>query len=211
MKKIIYIICSLLVFNIVFAEDIIITKETITETNINEIVEVQINIQNSYLSTRTIEISEKLPDNVELIDPLEISETKNYNGIEVNFLKWTIDIGPNEISTINYKIKPIQLGTFTLSPTTIKDSSTNDQFTSNSLSFQVNCVSNSMCGTNENYLTCPTDCPSGSSDGICDNIADGICDPDCESEPDCKKSFNYLWIILISIVLIIVLVLIFKR
>jgi len=211
MKKIIYLIFLLLISNTVIAQNITVTKETITETYVNEIVEVQINILNENSLTKTLEVSEKLPDNILLIDPLEISETKNYNGIEVNFLKWTIDIEPNEIYTISYKFKSLQLGTFTLSPTTVKDLSTEEQFTSNSLSFKVNCISNNICDNNENYLTCPQDCSSGSADGICDNIADNICDPDCESEPDCEKAFNYLWLIIGVVILVIILILILKK
>lgn len=210
MKKIFYIIFLLLVFNFVSAEEIIITKDTLTEIDINEIVEIKINILNNYQSARNLEISEKLPENIELIDS-NISETKNYNGIKVNFLKWNINIEPGQISTIIYKIKPTQLGTYTLSQTTARDIFTNNAFTSNSLSFQVNCISNNICDSKENYLTCPQDCRSGSSDGICDNIADRICDPDCESEPDCKSSFSYLWFILGIIILILVLFFIFKK
>jgi len=198
----------------VFAQEVIITKETSAESNLNDILEIKINILNGYQSPITLEISEKLPDNILLIDPQQVSETKYYNGITVNFLKWTLTINPGQVSTITYKIKPTQIGTYTLPQTTANDISTGNSFTSNTFSLNVKCLSNNICDVNENYLTCPLDCESGSNDGICDNMADSICDPDCESEPDCDNSFNSLYIILIVlgvIIFVIIITLILRK
>ncbi|MFH1209591.1 MAG: hypothetical protein V1663_02270 [archaeon] len=215
MKKIFLIFLLFFIFNIVSAQDIIITKETATEANLNDILEIKINILNNYQSTRTLEISEKLPDNILLIYPESITETKYYNGIRVNFLKWNINIEPGQVSTVSYKIKPLQLGTYTLSQTTARDIFTTDTFTSNSLSFKINCVPNNLCDSNENYLTCPIDCRSGSKDGICDSIPDSVCDSDClkSNDSDCKSSFNYLWLIIgIGVIILIIgLIFIFRK
>jgi hypothetical protein len=46
------------------------------------------------------------------------------------------------------------------------------------------CNDNSICDSNENFYTCPSDCPSGFKDGVCDGMIDGRCDPDCDKDLD---------------------------
>jgi hypothetical protein len=58
------------------------------------------------------------------------------------------------------------------------------------LSYNINnCNRDSICGSEETYLTCPVDCPLDKEDKLCLAKADGICDPDCLSgaDPDCSS------------------------
>lgn len=216
MKKLIFIlICVILVISSVFAQEVIVTKETTDNIKLNDIIEVKINILNPYSIEKTYEVSERIPNNVELIEPSQPDEVKQFNGIEANFLKWNLLISPNMISTISYKIKITELGDYSIQATDITDPLTEETFFSNGLEFSVSCNPNNECEDNENYLNCPEDCNQGASDGICNYAADGICDPDCEEEPDCKETkINILGIILIPLILAIIifgLFLIFKR
>ena len=215
MKKILTImLCMIFLINMVSAQ-VIVTKETTENIKINDIIEVKINILNPHSTEKTFEVSERLPNNVQLIEPSQPDEVKQFNGIEANYLKWNLIISPNLISTISYKIKIIELGDYSIQATDVTDPLTQENYLSNSLEFSVACNPNNQCGTNENYLNCPEDCSQGASDGICEYAADGICDPDCEEEPDCKKGgTNLLIIILIPLVLAIIvfgLFLLFKK
>ncbi len=214
MKKIILLILSIsLILNLVQAQEIRITKETNQDIELNDVIEVKINILNSYNTEKVFEISERLPNNIELIEPNKPDEVKKYNGIEANFLKWNLIISPNKISTLNYKIKIKYLGEYSIQPTTITDINNDNTFFSNSLEFNVKCTPNNACETDENYLNCPEDCSQSISDGICNYALDNMCDPDCLEDPDCKKTnlFNIILFSLILIILIIIFYFIFKK
>jgi len=216
MKKLIILIISIILLaNLISAQEVIVTKETTENIKINDIIEVKINILNPYSTEKTYEVSERIPNNIELIEPSQPDEVKQFNGIEANFLKWNLLISPNMISTISYKIKIKELGDYSIQATDITDSLTEEVYFSNSLEFSVDCNPNNQCEENENYLNCPEDCDKGAADGICNYAADGICDPDCEEEPDCEETkLNILVIILIPLILaiiIFILFLLFKR
>lgn len=211
MKKItILIISIILLINIAYAEDVTVTKEINDNIKLNDIIEVKINILNPYQTEKTFQVSERLPNNIQLISPEKPDEVKKYNGIEASFLKWNIIISPNQVSTLIYKMKIKSLGDYSIQPTDITDTSNNEVYFSNSLEFRVICNPNNNCEENENYINCPEDCSQSTADGICNYLADGICDPDCIEEPDCKEAkIGSLKIIIILIILIILLFILF--
>ncbi|MFH1234407.1 MAG: hypothetical protein V1493_02240 [Candidatus Diapherotrites archaeon] len=70
------------------------------------------------------------------------------------------------------------------------------------------CNGDGMCGSSENYLSCPADCPLDKEDNYCLPEGDGICDPDCVEglDKDCgagmqavaePKGFSFLELYLI--------------
>jgi len=131
------------------------------------------------------EIKEKLPQNIDLINPLQPNQITYLNGIKAEFLKYSLEIPENKISTIEYTIKPKSLGSYTISPTSVTSDAT---YISNSAEFTVSCIPDNVCSEGENNLYCPEDCSTSIPDGICNPKLDSSCDPDCESDPDCKNS-----------------------
>jgi len=211
MKKIAILIISLiLIINLVSAQEVIVTKETNNNIKLNDVIEVKINILNPYQTERTFEVSERLPNNIQLIEPSQPDEVKKYNGIDANFLKWNLVISPTMISTISYKIKITSLGDYSIQATDVTDNFDNNVYLSNDLEFSVSCNPNNQCGGDENYLNCPGDCGESLADGICNYAADGICDPDCLEEPDCKSSkINFLNLFIACFILALIIFAIF--
>ena len=156
---------------------------------------------------------ETLPQRITLIDPDEF-ETEYYNGIPVKVLKWQITANSNEMVVINYKIKPDNLGDYSIKPTMVTYKKTNNVYKSQVFDFFVNCDSNNICEKNENSLNCAEDCKTGIKDNICDYKLDNACDPDCEEDPDCgekpKSSLTFI-ILILAVALIIYLIKRFKK
>ena len=202
------IIILILLTNSAYADEIKVTKETSSNIKLYDIIEIKINILNPYSTEKTFEVSERLPNNIELISPEKPDEIKKYNGIEAEFVKWNLIISPNKISTISYKVKISSLGDYSIQPTTLKDTSNNKVYFSNSIEFNVKCDPNNKCEDPENYLNCPEDCSASISDGICNYLSDNTCDPDCIEDPDCKK-INSLTIIIITFILAVVIFIIY--
>jgi len=214
-KTMLFMVVAMLLISIVSAQEVIVTKETSENIRINDIIEVKINILNPYSMEKNFEVSERLPHNIQLIDPSQPDEVKKYNGIDANFLKWNLIISPTMISTISYKIKITSLGDYSIQATDVRDISNDDIYFSNDLEFSVVCDPDNKCESDENYLNCPEDCAGSIADGICSYAADGVCDPDCIEEPDCKVSkinlLNLSVACLISAIIIFLIYLLIKK
>jgi len=208
MKKIIYLIILLILVNIVIAQDIQVVKESSQEINLNEIIEIQIHISNPSSIEKEFLIEEVLPNNIEVIEPTGTLIKKN-DALEVEYYNWLTTVSPGLTKTLTYKIKPLTLGDYSIAPTKVTDNSNENTYSSNSISFKVNCIPNDKCDENENSLTCSEDCSTGISDGICSYELDSACDPDCDDDPDCKKSeFNMMYLIIPFIIILVIILLI---
>jgi len=215
-KMIIFIMIAIMFANSVLAQ-IEVTKDSIPEIRLNDIIEINMRISNSYNTEKEFFIEEILPQDVQVISPEEIFIKKN-DALEVKYYKWETKVSPNSIKTITYRIKPMSLGEYSIGSTEVIDKIDSSLYSSNILNFRVMCVPNNKCDAEESSSTCPEDCQTGLKDGICDYKADGICDLDCDDEPDCRKSsfnINYiiipLGIIIIIITLFVILSWIFKK
>ena len=198
----------LISMSLAFAQNVDVVKESPSEINLNDVIEINIHVLNPYNTEREFLINENLPQDIEVIDPTIVFTKKN-DALEVKYYEWKTTISPNSIKTITYKIRPLSLGEYSIGATEVIDSLTIENYISNPITFKVKCISNNQCNANENSLTCPEDCPTGSADGICDYKADNVCDPDCDDEPDCKKSdFNMNYIIIPFIIIIFIILLI---
>ena len=206
MKKIIYLICILLIVSSVSAQELQVVKESNPEIKLGDIIEIKIHISNPSQTEKEFSIKEILPKDIEVIDPTTFS-TKRNDALEVSYYSWITLISPNSIKTITYKIKPLSLGEYSISSTKVIDNSNLNEIESNSITFKVNCVPDNKCDLKENSILCPEDCSKEISDGICIYKADGICDPDCDNEPDCEKSEFNIKTLLISFLVIIIIIL----
>jgi hypothetical protein len=207
-KTIIYAALFLILINITFAQNIDIIKESPTEIKLNEVIEIKIHVYNPSSVEKGFGIIENLPQNIEIIEPKK-TFTKMYDGLEIKYYNWEITVSPNSVKTIIYKIKPLSLGVYVITPTEVTSKSDNEILYGNPVTFNVKCIPDDKCDNGENKATCPEDCSTGTADGICDYIADGVCDPDCEKEPDCKGfNYNYLIIIFGLVIFIFILILI---
>jgi len=202
MKYITYLIFALIFLNAASAQEIQVVKDYPQEINLGDIMEIKLYISNSYSIKKEFIITENLPQNIEIIEPLETS-TKINDGLKIKYYNWKTSISPNSIKEIVYKIKPLSLGAYIIKSTEVADTSDSKIFMSNPASFDVKCSPNNQCDAEENSVNCPEDCPAGADDGICNYKADGFCDPDCEEEPDCKKSYSFLYFTAIFIIILI--------
>src|SRR3989344_7755169 len=213
MKRIIIIIIFLVLINLASAQKLEIVKESKTELIYGDNLNVKIKFNNPYNSNKIFEIKEILPQSITLVNPKN-SEIEYYNGIKVDIYKWNINAKPNEIITIEYIIKPDNLGYYSIKPTMITDTSSEEVYKSQTIDFFVTCKSNNICDEGENSLNCILDCKQSGNDNICDYKADNICDPDCEEDPDCKVdnkiNLDKKMIYIIGII-VIILIFVFVR
>ncbi|MBS3141393.1 hypothetical protein J4405_04585 [Candidatus Woesearchaeota archaeon] len=197
----------ILLINIAAAE-VEVVKQVNKNFNFNEEIKVTIKIANKGPSS-SFEIKERLPSDIELINPSKPNQITYLNGIQAEFLKYSLEIPENKISTIEYTFKPKSLGSYTISPTSV---SSDAVYLSNSAEFTVSCIPDGTCSDAENNLYCPEDCSTSIPDGICNPKLDSSCDPDCESDPDCKgsqgSSFSFK-LLLIPLAVILVLIIIY--
>jgi len=205
MRKIMLLVVILLFSSLVVAQEVKVVKEAVNEIKFNEILEVKISVSNPTGIEKEFEITEKLPQGVVLVEPNYADNIEMHNGIEVRYFEWVIKVPAEKVSSLSYKIRPDQLGDYTISPTTIRDRSGGGIYLSQSLSFFVSCVFNNVCEEGESFFTCPQDCKSGAKDGICVYEADDICDPDCSSEPDCEGVFNSSYLLIGSVLVIVII------
>ena len=134
MKKIIIIILFLVLINLVYAQEIEVIKEAKNNIFYQDNLEVNIKFKNPYNNSRIFSIKEILPQGISLVNP-DKAEIELHNGIKVNIYNWEINASPNNIVTINYIIKPNNLGSYTLRPSIIKDKLNNNIYLSNSFDF----------------------------------------------------------------------------
>mgnify|MGYP001595589470 FL=1 len=206
MKKILLLNFGIFIISVSAQQTINVAKESQDNIKLGDILSVDIKINNLENAEKHYEVREAIPQGVTLIDPDKPNEIEKHNALEVMLYKWDIIIPKNQVFNLNYKIKPNQVGEYTISPTKVIDSETKDMFLSESKHVIVSCIPNNICDENENYLNCPQDCGASIADGICNYKADGICDPDCEKEPDCKNiaSNNSSYTIIILVVLLLI-------
>jgi hypothetical protein len=188
-KYIILFILSTFFVGLVNA-DLDVIKQAPSEINFGSILEVNITIEN----LEDKEITASVKEFVVGCDPVDPKEfiipeiPNNMIAISPPYYLWNITLQPNSNYIITYRVRPLNFGKLSLSPTEVKTSS-EETFYSNSLTILIKPKSNGICEpeNGENYHTNPVDCPSGSSDGYCDLIEEGICDPDCleGADPDC--------------------------
>ena len=184
MKKIIYLLVFLVLFNSVYALDI--EKIYPAEVSTGQIINIEIKVTNDLTSTAIFKLKEQLPNNVKFISP---AEPDGYSG-EVNlpYFEETFSLAPQETFSFTYSVKVDIPGALSLSPTTIVKLDDNQRFFSEPIQIQIDCIPDGLCQDNDNFLNCPQDCPSGSEDNYCDLQIDGVCDSDCtEEDVDCDK------------------------
>ena len=215
-KLILFIVLILININIVFADDIAITRDIQKEIQYGNELKVTLTITNNVQARKTLELRERLPLNVDLIEPKEPSERRMFNAVEVFFLQWTIALEPSEKKVISYTIKPNKVGDYTIVGAEALDLVTETAYNGLQSQFDVLCSQDNVCNLDigENYQTCPSDCSTGLQDGICNAIIDNQCDLDCTKDPDCKgKGINFLYIVIpiVLITIIIMLIYFFKR
>lgn len=212
MKKILVLVFALLLALPVFAQESVQVVRKVQENAIaGSIVTVQINVFNPYNDERIFSIEEKLPNDIQMIEPSEPHETRFFNGIKASFLKWKKTISPGSIASFSYKMKLLSSGYYSMSPTTVIDVKTSTKIQGTPASILVSCVPDNKCGKNENYLNCRQDCKPDAGDGVC-NPGPKLCDPDCEGGEKCDKGgidIN-IWYIVIPISLIGIAFFVFK-
>ncbi|MBI4159387.1 hypothetical protein HY500_03975 [Candidatus Woesearchaeota archaeon] len=213
MKKSFLLILAVLVLVLpVFSqEEIQVVREVQESAREGDIVNVQINIFNPYPEERVLSIEEKLPNDIQMIEPSEPHETRFFNGIKASFLRWEKTIGPKSVSSFNYRMKLLSSGYYSLSPTKVIDVKTTTKIQGTPVSILVTCVSDKVCGKNENYMNCRQDCKPDAEDGVC-NPDPSLCDPDCEGGEKCDKGGIdiSIWYIIIPISLIGIAFFVFK-
>jgi len=182
---------TLFFLQISYASNIEITKTSKSKITIGDELEVEISISNLENSEIEVSVKEQIT-NADPVQPESFYTKKCQVGfcVEPPFYMWNVTLSPLSTYTIDYKIKPLSFGNFSIPPTEVKTSS-GELFYSNRLNVIVHCITNGICQPDkgENYFTCPEDCPSGSADDVCDLIKDGRCDPDCvpSADPDCSE------------------------
>jgi hypothetical protein len=210
MKKILLIF--LILIAIANAQQANVVRDAPDTIRLQDVLSVNININNPENIKRSYQIIEVIPQAVTLVQPKEPDEIEKRNALSIKLFKWEIDVEPNKIITLNYKIKPDNVGEYTLNPTKVIDLTTNDVFLSEPEQVLVLCLPDKQCEGDENSVNCPEDCKTGAKDGICDYKSDGICDPDCIEEPDCKNktSSSNIYFILIGIIGFICIIFLLK-
>ena len=215
--KIILLIMFLLLLGLANAQQILVIKETKNEIQLDDILEIKININNPYNKDLKVEVLEALPKGVTLIDPSKPDKIEFHDALEESFFRWEVNIPANKITTLKYKIKPDNLGEYTLPKTKVTSLANNEVYLSDPLTINVLCNPNNICEENENSLNCAADCSTGLKDGICDYKADGKCDLDCDYDPDCGKVREpniinkYLVFYIIGIVFILIFIFLLRK
>ncbi len=165
----------------------LVTRESASNINYGDILEVNISIFNNESSDKEVFVYEQVQD-AEFIQPSKPSYTVSKN--QIPFFKWQFSVPSEKIKVISYKIKPLTIGEYKSAPTKIVVD--DKSYYSSSLKVKVNCFIDGVCSAGENFLNCREDCESGMEDGICDNLVEGRCDPDCADDSDCEeKKLNF--------------------
>ena len=212
MKKIIFLIFLVLI-SLVNAQQINVVKDAPDAIKLQDILNVDISINNPEDIKKSYEIVEIIPQGFTLIQPSQPDDIEQRDALLIMLYRWKTDIQPKNVFTINYKIKPNEVGEYTIPPTKVIDLSDNNIYLSEPKQILVLCNPDNMCEENENSVNCPEDCKGSLKDGICEYKADGICDPDCEEEPDCKNlsSNYYIYLIIISLFILTTIIFVISK
>ncbi|MAG47817.1 hypothetical protein CL617_04380 [archaeon] len=205
----------LLQLSIVNAQEVTVDRVLLNEVRYNEDLRISLSLTNNLAVKKTFELNERLPVNVELIQPAQPTEVKNFNAVEVMFLKWDVELNPSESKVVSYTIRPQRVGEFTIVGAEVLDLTSASTYSGIQSPFDVSCILDNICNLDigENYQTCVADCDTGLGDGICNAIPDNQCDPDCTSDPDCTGSGFNIWYVIIPVILVIIgfLIYFFKK
>ena len=216
-KLTLLIVILLLNLPVIYAQtdDVTITRDIQKQIRYGNELKISLSLTNSLQEKKTLELRERLPLNVKLIQPNEPSERKNFNAVEVSFLVWNLQLDAGQKKIVSYIIKPEKVGEYTIIGSEAIDPVTSKTYNGIQSQFDVLCLPDNVCNLDigENFQTCQSDCPTGLQDGICNAILDNQCDLDCTKDPDCKdKGFNIFYIIIpIIIIGIIALIYFFKK
>lgn len=179
-------ICCLLLTTLVNSQDIIVTKDAPKQIEVGEILKATIQIENKRNEKVNLTVTEQI-GSAEVIDPEAIyPETpKDIIAWHAPYFEWNVIVKPNSVEILAYKIKPINVGYYTFTPTFVR-TLTGETYYSNPLTTHIVSIPNGKCEPEkgENYVNSPEDCPSGSADNLCGGVNDGTCDPDCEKDAD---------------------------
>jgi len=177
------------------------------EPAVQDSIEVKINLLHDGQQPAQYEIEERLPTDVQLLNPAQPTEIRQQDGIKnVAFLKWKIQGEPQKITSVSYTITAARPGVITFLPArAIQEDGSVLLGQGNEL--LVKCKPNNQCEKQENYLNCPQDCSPAAADGICNPSPDSMCDEDCTpgADIDCKpasKSYTWLWYLLSGIIIL---------
>ena len=131
------------------AQGLEIVREARNQVSMGEPLEVKISVLNQEANPKKVKISERISENFELISPKEPTSRKSYNGLEVSFLDWTLDIPEKSSVSVSYTINPAQPGDVSLAPTQVVDSSSGAVYSGDILQLNVKCAPNNLCEQGE--------------------------------------------------------------
>ena len=160
--KISILIPVIILLSIVSASSTEVLREISPESpKTGSVIEVKINVLNQGSSQSIYEIEERLPGDVELIEPKEPYETRQQDGIRVQVLKWNLRAEPGKVTSVIYKIKSSKPGQLSFSPIKLIDTLTGELISGGGNEIIVLCNQITQCEKNENYINCPEDCSPG--------------------------------------------------
>lgn len=214
MKTLLFVIMIiLLIFPAQAAE--ILREISPQQPSVQDPIEIKINLLHDGNQPASYEIEERLPTDIQLLNPPQPTEVRQQDGIKhVAILKWTLEASPQKITSVSYTITATKPGLITFLPVrAIQDDGTVLLGQGNELLVQ--CKPNNQCEPRENYLNCPQDCSPSAADGICNPKPDNLCDEDCTpgADVDCKatsRSYTWIWYLLGGIILLVIIVFIIR-
>lgn len=178
-------------------------------------IEVKINLLHDGPQAASYEIEERLPTDIQLLNPSQPTEIRQQDGIkDVAILKWNILASPQKITSVSYTLTSTHPGVITFLPVrAIQEDGSIILGQGNELLVQ--CKPNNKCEPRENYQNCPQDCSPAAADGICNPRPDNMCDEDCTpgADTDCKaasRSLTWLWYLLGGIALAVIIFFVIK-
>src|SRR3989344_7805295 len=129
MKKIIFLIFLVLI-SLVNAQQINVVKDAPDAIKLQDILNVDISINNPEDIKKSYEIVEIIPQGFTLIQPSQPDDIEQRDALLIMLYRWKTDIQPKNVFTINYKIKPNEVGEYTIPPTKVIDLSDNNIYLS---------------------------------------------------------------------------------
>lgn len=199
MKSIFFFIGFLFLLAQIINASLIIEREVPVQVQFNEDFQINLKIHNGFDEVKSVSITEILSgfeplDNIDriiFINETELDLLGNVIAVHPPFYFWEVDLTPNALTTITYRVKAVELGYIDFAPAVVN--SVDDSYESETDTIRVLCNMNSICEPeeDEHYFNCPEDCPSGGTDGVCDLLNDGVADPDCVPGTDPPEIIDY--------------------